>query len=132
MPKPLIQSIDCVQLHVPDLEAGLAFYCDQLGHDLIWRTPSAVGLRLPESEVELVLQTERPVVEVDFLVPSADTAAARFVETGGTVVVPVFDIQIGRCVVVQDPWGNQLVLLDISHGLLETDEEGNVIGNTAT
>jgi hypothetical protein len=45
------------------------------------------------------------------------------------MVAPQFDIQIGRCVVVVDPWANRLVLLDTSKGLLETDEQGNVIGN---
>jgi len=30
--------------------------------------------------------------------------------------------------VVRDPWGNQLVLLDTSKGLLVTDNEGNVTG----
>ncbi len=29
------------------------------------------------------------------------------------------------------PWGNQLVLLDVSKGLLATDAEGNVIGNVS-
>jgi hypothetical protein len=43
--------------------------------------------------------------------------------------VPPFDIQIGRCVVVTDPWGNLLVLLDTSQGLLFTDEAGNITGN---
>jgi len=51
------------------------------------------------------------------------------VEAGGTIVVPPFDIQIGRCVVVRDPWGTSLVLLDASKGLLITDADGNVIGN---
>ena len=40
-----------------------------------------------------------------------------------------FDIQIGRCVVVQDPWGNELVLLDMSKGRLRTDDAGNILGN---
>jgi catechol 2,3-dioxygenase-like lactoylglutathione lyase family enzyme len=56
--KPLLRKVDCVRLYVPDLEAGLAFYRDQLGHQLIWRTESAIGLRLPNSDAELVLQTE--------------------------------------------------------------------------
>jgi hypothetical protein len=30
-------------------------------------------------------------------------------------------------VVVEDPWGNQLVLLDCSKGVLQTDENGYVI-----
>jgi predicted enzyme related to lactoylglutathione lyase len=62
-------------------------------------------------------------------VDSADAAAIRFKEVGGKVIVPPFDIQIGRCVVVEDPWGNELVLLDSKKGLLVTDTEGNVVGN---
>lgn len=126
---PLIRKVDCVQLYVPDLEAGLAFYRDRLGHELIWRTATSAGLRLPESEAELVLQTENQRQEVDLLVDSADEAAGRIEQAGGKVVVPPFDIQIGRCVVVEDPWGNPLVLLDTSKGLLETDADRNVIGN---
>lgn len=125
----IIRKVDCIRLYVPDLEAGLSFYRDRLGHSLIWRTKTAAGLRLPESEAELVLQTEDQRQEVDFLVNSADEAAALVEEAGGKVIVPPFDIQIGRCVVLEDPWGNPLVLLDTSKGLLKTDADGNVIGN---
>lgn len=61
---------------------------------------------------------------------SADAAAEFMEQAGGKVTVPPFDIQIERCTVVADPWGNPLVLLDASKGLLQTDEDGNVIGNT--
>jgi lactoylglutathione lyase len=124
----LIRKVDCVRLYVPDLDAGLAFYRDQLGHELIWRTTTAAGLRIPASEAEIVLQTEDPEPEIDFTVESADAAADRIVACGGRIAVPPFDIQIGRCVVVEDPWGNRLVLLDTSKGLLQTDEQGYVIG----
>ena len=125
----LIRKVDCVRLYVPDLEAGLSFYRDRFGHELIWRTQTAAGLRLPESETELVLQTEDQRQEVDLLVDSADESARLIEQAGGKVIVPPFDIQIGRCVVVEDPWGNPLVLLDSSKGLLEIDADGNVIGN---
>jgi predicted enzyme related to lactoylglutathione lyase len=128
-PPPLIHKVDCVRLSVPDLDAGLAFYRDKLGHQLNWRTATATGLRLPDSEAEIVLQTERPGVEIDLLADSADAAAERFVEAGGRLVTPVFDIQIGRCAVVADPWGNVFVLLDMSRGRLVTDAGGNVVGN---
>jgi lactoylglutathione lyase len=128
-PSPLIRTIDCVRLPVPDLDAGLAFYRDRLGHELIWRTPTAIGLRLPESDAEIVLQTERPEPEVDFKVESVDSAVERIVDAGGRLVAGPFDIQIGRCVVVSDPWGNTLVLLDMSRGRLLTDEHGSVVGN---
>ena len=131
-PDALIQKVDCIRLAVADLEAGLAFYRDKLGLERIWRTEQGVGLRLPGDETEIVLHTERRPPEVDLKVESADEAARRFVQAGGTVIVPPFDIQIGRCVFVRDPWGNELVLLDTTKGLLVTDEEGNVIGTTGT
>lgn len=127
--RPLIRKVDCVRFYVPDLEDGLAFYRDQLGHELIWRTDVAVGLRLPESDAEIVLQTEHHEPEVNLLVDSADEAAQRIYDLGGNILVPAFDIQIGRCVVVSDPWGNPLVLLDMSKGPLKTDAQKNVIGN---
>jgi catechol 2,3-dioxygenase-like lactoylglutathione lyase family enzyme len=126
---PLIRKVDCIRLYVPELEAGLAFYRGRLGHELIWRTGTAAGLRLPETDTELVLQTEEQRQEVDFLVDSADQSAESIAQSGGKVIVPPFDIQIGRCAVVEDPWGNPLVLLDTSKGLLKTDDDGKVIGN---
>jgi hypothetical protein len=44
--RPLFRDVDCVQVPVPDLEAGLAFYRAALGHGLVWRTDAAAGLRL--------------------------------------------------------------------------------------
>ncbi|MGC9349740.1 MAG: VOC family protein [Anaerolineae bacterium] len=125
----LFQKIDCIQIPVPDLDEGLAYYRDRLGHELIWRTATAAGLRMGEGDAEIVLHTERRGFEVDIKVESADRAAELIEETGGSIIHGPFDIRIGRCVVVADPWGNQLVLLDISKGLLKTDAEGNVIGN---
>ncbi|GAK52969.1 glyoxalase/bleomycin resistance protein/dioxygenase [Candidatus Moduliflexus flocculans] len=126
---PLFQKIDCVQFYVPDLEAGLTFYRDALGHELIWRTENAVGLRLPESDAEIVLQTQRPQPEIDLKVPSADAAAQQIAANGGNVLVPPFEIQIGRAAVVEDPWGNQFVVLDTTKGLLLTDDTGRILGN---
>ena len=124
--EPLLQKLDCLQIPVPNLDEGLALYRDRLGHELIWRTQTAAGLRMPGTDAEIVLQTERPELEVNILVASADAAALRFIEAGGRVLVPPFDIEIGRCVVAQDPWGNRLVLLDMGKGPLTTDADGNV------
>src|SRR5215813_11607165 len=129
MTMPLLRKVDCVRFYVDNLEAALAFYRDKLGHELIWRTETAAALRLPETDAELVIQTEEQRQEVDFLVDSADSAAQSMQQAGGSILVQPFDIQIGRCVVVEDPWGNPLVLLDTSKGLLKMDSEGNVIGN---
>ncbi|HKY54368.1 MAG TPA: VOC family protein [Anaerolineales bacterium] len=127
--KSLIRKVDCLRLYVPDLESGLAFYRDRLGHELIWRSATAAGLRMPDTDAELVIQTEEQRQEIDLLVDSADEAAKFIEQSGGKVIVPPFDIQIGRCAVAEDPWGNPLVLLDTSKGLLATDSKGNILGN---
>lgn len=126
-PQPLSSRVDCLQIPVPDLEAGLSFYRDRLGHELLWRTATAAGLRMPGTDAELVLQTERPELEVNLLVASADAAVTLISQAGGQVVEPPFDIRMGRCAVLLDPWGNRLVVLDLSKGLLVTDEHGNVL-----
>ena len=128
MVEPLILRVDAVQVIVPELEAGLAFYRDKLGHELRWRTETSAGLAMPDSDTELVLQTALAQPETDLLVESADEAVERFVEAGGSIVVPPSDIPVGRVAVVQDPWGNRLVLLDLSKGTFDTDADGNVTG----
>jgi catechol 2,3-dioxygenase-like lactoylglutathione lyase family enzyme len=42
---PLIRRVGCISLPVANLDEALAFYRDQLGHSLVWRTASASGLR---------------------------------------------------------------------------------------
>ncbi len=124
---PLFLKVDCLSLPVADLEQALAFYRDRLGHELVWRTERAAGLRMGQGESELVLRVDDEPPETDLTVPSAREAAERFVRAGGEVVAGPFEIKIGYCVVVKDPFGNHLVLLDTSKGLLKTDEQGNVI-----
>ena len=124
----MFRKVDCVRLHVGDLDSAIAFYSGRLGHPLLWRDGSnAVGLRMGGSDSELVLVSGESPSETDIKVDSVERSTAQFLEAGGSVVEPPFDIRIGRCVVVQDPWGNRLVLLDSSKGLLKTDAEGNVV-----
>ena len=124
----LFQMVDAVQFYVPDIEAGVRYYGDILGHEIIRKTESAVGLRMPGSEAEIVIQNERDYLEIDLSVESANAAARRIEDAGGKIIVPPFDIQIGRAVVVEDPWGNRMVLLDSSKGRLVTDADGIVTG----
>jgi predicted enzyme related to lactoylglutathione lyase len=116
-PTPTLRTIDCVRLPVSDLDEAIGFY-GRLGHQLIWRRPTQAGLRLPESDAEIVLQTEHPEQEIDFLVDDADDAAERFTRLGGSLIAGPFDIEVGRCAVVEDPFGNRLVLLDLRYGRL--------------
>jgi len=127
MTVPLIRKVDCVSLPVRDLREALVFYRDRLGHELVWRTSSAAGLRLPDSDTELVLHTEGRPAAAELLVEAVPHAISRVQEAGGSLISGPFEIQIGKCAVVSDPWGNHLVLLDMSKGLLQTDGHGNVL-----
>ncbi|MGH3462934.1 MAG: VOC family protein [Kribbellaceae bacterium] len=125
----LLKSVDAVSVAVPSLDAGLAFYHDELGHELLWRNDELgqAGLRLPGGDTELVLAT-RQRYEPKWLVDSVDDATARMIEAGGQVVAAPFDIPVGRVAVVADPFGNELVLVDLAKGRYRTDADGSVIG----
>ncbi len=127
----LLQKIDSIRIPVPDIDTGLAFYRDQLGHVLIWRLGNGAGLRMPGSNAELVLVPMGEDLQVNFQVASADAAAERFVEAGGKVLVEPFSTINGRAAVVQDPFGNVYALRDDRLGELVTDEHGAVLGTEA-
>lgn len=124
---PLLQKVDAVQVPVPDLDTGLRFYHDGLGQELRWRNDEIgqAGLGMPGSDTEIVLTTEQKY-QPNWLVSSADDAVLAIQEAGGRVVTGPFDIPVGRVAVVADPFGNVLVLVDLSKGRYVTDGTGNV------
>jgi predicted enzyme related to lactoylglutathione lyase len=129
VPKPLLRRVDAVTVPVPEIDQGLRFYRDALGHQLLWRNDDVrqAGLRLPDSDTELVL-TEHQAYEPAWLVSSAIQAAGVIVQAGGEIIEGPLDTPVGTVVVVHDPFGNRLVLLDLSKGTYVTDAEGNVAG----
>ena len=123
----LFRKLDNHMLRVDDVDAAISFYRDGLNHPLIWRDDRAAAFALPETDAELVVHLDIGP-ETDILVHDVDCAVATFVKAGGDVLQMPFDIPIGRCARVRDPFGNTLVLLDQSKGKLKTDSVGKVIG----
>ncbi len=130
MPTPLFTNVDCLGVHVSDLDKALTFYRDKLGHELLWRNETSAGLAFADSGKmpELVLHTDHWPIAAAIKVECVLKAIERFVSSGGSVVEPASEIAIGRLAVVSDPWNNHLVLLDASKGQLQTDHEHNVTG----
>ena len=95
---------------------------------LLWRNDAVgqAGLRLPDSPTEIVLSTD-----VDYapgwLVASLDEAIEQITAAGGRVVDQPRTIPVGKVAVVADPFGNRLVLLDLSRGRYVTDDAQNVV-----
>ena len=125
----LLRKVDAVTVPVPDLDSGLRFYCDRLGHAVLWRNDSIgqAGLRLPDSDSELVLTTQLEYAP-NWLVSSADEAADAIRAAGGRVITEPFDNPVGRVTVIADPFDNVLVLLDLSKGRYVSDHTGSVTG----
>ncbi len=72
--------------------------------------------------------TTRPNYEPNWLVQHVDESIAAFRGHGGELVTAPFDIPVGRVAVVRDPFGNTLVLVDLSKGVYTTDAAGTVTG----
>jgi predicted enzyme related to lactoylglutathione lyase len=127
--QPLLQKVDAVSVRVPDLDSGLRYYRDALGHELRWRNDriGQAGLGLPGSDTEIVLSTQQDYAP-DWLVASAGDAARAIQSAGGRVITEPFDIPVGRATVAAGPFGNMLVLVDLSKGRYLTDDAGRVTG----
>jgi len=124
-----MRKVDAVTIPVPDLDSGLRFYRDGLGHELLWRNDEIgqAGLALPDGDSEIVLATGLRY-EPNWLVDSVDDAADAVRAAGGRVIVEPFESPVGRVVVVADAFDNALVLLDLSKGRYTTDDDGAVTG----
>ena len=86
------------------------------------------AVALLDGDSEIVLTAEHGY-EPNWLVQSVDDAVDVFRSNGGQVIAEPFDIPVGRLGVVLDPFGNALVLLDLSRkGTYTTDETGDVTG----
>ena len=123
----LFTHVDCIELYVSDLDDGIKYYCGGLGLKLLWRAETSIGLGMENGATEVVLQTDRKCMNVDFKVESVVDSIERIVEAGGKIVDGPFDIPIGKCAVIRDKWENQYVILDITKGRYVTDESGNVV-----
>ena len=126
---PLLKKLDAVTIRVPDLDQGLRFYRDALGHRLRWRNDEIgqAALAMPGSDTEIVLSTELDYAP-DWLVDSVPAAAQTIEAAGGRTVAGPFEIPVGQVMVAADPFGNELILVDLSKGQYVTGPDGQVTG----
>jgi hypothetical protein len=99
------------------------FYRGRLGQDLIWRSDEVgqAGLRLPDSETEIVLGATF-CSPPNWLVSPVPEAVADILAGGGSVVVEPRGIAVGRSAVAADPFGNSQILVDLCYGRYATGQ----------
>jgi predicted enzyme related to lactoylglutathione lyase len=114
----MLRKIDCVMVRVPDLPSAAEFYTRVFGLRELWRDETSVGLAMAETDAEIVLHTiDLPADRsVHYLVDDVPVAVASAERAGCTVREAPFDIAVGRCAVLVDPFGNTVCLLDMSKG----------------
>jgi predicted enzyme related to lactoylglutathione lyase len=114
----MLRKIDCVMVPVRDLDQAAAFYERAFGLRRLWQDESSAGLGMPETDAEIVLHTMDlpPDVNVHYLVDEVGSAVAALIAEGCHLRTAPFDIPVGRCAVLEDPYGNPVCLLDLSKG----------------
>lgn len=123
----IFQNVDCVSFYVDDLDSGISFYSNSLGLKLLWKAAYSCGLGMSDDITEVVLVNEHNP-QVNFKVDSVENALKDFMDAGGTLEYGPFDIDIGKCAVVVDRWGNRFCILDMSKGQYTVDDNQNVTG----
>ena len=115
----MLRKIDCVMIQVEDLEVASEYYSDVFGLRRLWQDETSVGLGFPETDAEVVLHCNLEIpsrVDVYYLVDDVVCSVRVLRQNGCTVLAEPFDIPIGKCAVVRDPFGTTLSMLDMSKG----------------
>ena len=115
----MLRKIDCIMIRVESIEAAAAYYTKVFGLRPIWSGDGSIGLAFPESDAEIVLHHDPNIpsaVEVYYLVDDVLDAVANYSTEGCQVLVAPFEIRIGKCAVIRDPFGTRLCILDLTKG----------------
>ena len=116
--KPTLRKIDCVMIKVLELEKAAAYYESVFGLKRLWQDAHSVGMGMPETDAEIVLHdNDMPKeISVHYLVDDVLQAVDTFAAQGCIIRAKPFDIAIGKCAVLEDPFGNTLAILDMTKG----------------
>ena len=116
-----LRKIDCVMVRADDPERAARFWAEVFGLEPSWSYDGSFGLRFSESDAEVVLHSDAriPPNDPSYLVDDVERAIEEFTAAGCEVLAPVFDIRIGRCAVIRDPFGATLSILDMTRGPVE-------------
>ncbi len=118
----MLRKIDCVMIRVPDVKAAMTYYAEVFGLQPVWWSAQAAGLVFPESDAEIVVHCQPDIpsnVEVHYLVDDVFVAVQTYMAKGCQLLVAPFDIAIGKCAVIEDPFGTRLCILDMTKGSLK-------------
>ena len=124
----MLRKIDCVMIRVDDVEKAAVYYAEVFGLHPNWSGDESIGLVFPETDAEIVLHNDPNMpssVEVHYLVDDVITVVAEYVAKGCQLLVGPFDITIGKCAVIKDPFGIRMCILDMTKGARPLNLKGS-------
>ena len=114
----MLRRIDRIVLRIPSLAAGVRFYTDVMGLQIVHQSTHFATLRCREDKTELVLHDDpdQPAEAVYWLVDDVREVYARRAELKLTFLSPPQQAVRGFRAAVKDPFGTLLFLIDRSTG----------------
>jgi len=115
----MLRKIDCIMLKVLELEKAAAYYESVFGLKRLWQDDHSVGMGMAETDAEIVLHDNADMpkdISVHYLVDDVLQAVDHFAAHGCIIRAQPFDLVIGKCAVLEDPFGNTLAILDMTKG----------------
>jgi predicted enzyme related to lactoylglutathione lyase len=116
----MLRKIDCVMIRVEKVEAAASYYADVFGLQPLWSGDCSIGRVFRETDAEIVFHCDPKIpssVKVYYKVDDVISAVANYAARGCEVLVAPFDITIGKCAVLKDPFGTRLCILDSTKGI---------------
>lgn len=122
----MLKKIESVLIRVNDVAEAADFYAEVFGLKPFWRDEQqdSAGLLLPDGETEIVLSYNPHRTgqgEIHYLVDDVVSALQKYIEQGCIVITQPFEIHAGKCAVIEDPFGVQFVIRDLSDALVEIE-----------
>jgi lactoylglutathione lyase len=116
----MLRKIDCLMIRVEDIEVSATYYAKVFGLRPKWSGEGAIGLVFPDTDAEIVLHRETTFPhQLKPITQSMMSLLPWLImwRRGAKILVAPFDITIGKCAVIRDPFGTRLCILDNTKGL---------------
>ena len=110
--------IDSIMFYVSSLEETAKFYVNVLGLKRVWtdQEQGMIGFSFQESDSEIVIHSDPslPNPSFSFLVRNVEKFCDGYKKKGYRIVKEPFEVRCGKFVVLADPDGNELPIIDLT------------------
>ncbi len=114
----MIQGLQFVMAHVPDVDAARNFYTETMGFEIEDQAPGFVQFKQTNGGATFALGLPDPAqpdpVELWWFVDDADATHAALVGRGAEVVTPPHDEPFGRAFAIKGPGEQTLYMLQLA------------------